>query len=122
MENEQALDLSAMLNSVLQNPEQMAQLQEMAAALGLGTPSPTNTQSDSPAAEAAPPTTAAQADLSSLLPMLKTTGGHKKAKPDQRTALLMALRPYLSDSRREMVDAIVNFSRLGSMLSTKRED
>ena len=121
MENEQSLDLGAMLNSVLQNPAQMAQLQEMASALGLGVPAQTNAAAESTVTEATPAPTA-QADLTTLLPMLKESSGHKKTKPDQRTALLMALRPYLSDNRREMIDAIVNFSRLGSMLSTRKEE
>ncbi|MBQ3126124.1 MAG: hypothetical protein IJC15_03555 [Clostridia bacterium] len=103
MDNEQIPDLSAMLNSVLQNPEQMAQLQEMASSLGLTVPAPAEETAD-----AAPPPPA-------------ENRSQPKARPDKRTALLMALRPYLNDNRREMIDAIVNFSRLGSMLGGGKE-
>lgn len=41
----------------------------------------------------------------------------KKHKSDHRTALLLALKPYLSDGRREMIDYIVNLSRLGEILN-----
>lgn len=41
----------------------------------------------------------------------------KHKPPDHRTALLLALKPYLSDGRREMIDYIVNLSRLGDLLN-----
>ncbi len=42
--------------------------------------------------------------------------GAKKASPDKRTALLLALRPYLSESRREAIDYITRIGKLGDML------
>ena len=115
MANEPIPDLSAMLNGILQDPAQMARLQEMAVSLGLTAPTASADAANAPTAASAdspvPPT-----DLPVGLPSLLGGSVPSKHRPDQRTALLMALRPYLSDSRREMIDAIVNFSRLGSML------
>ena len=46
----------------------------------------------------------------------EVSGAHKGA--DSRTALLCAIKPYLSDSRREAVDYIIKLSRLGEILKT----
>ncbi len=43
-------------------------------------------------------------------------GGAKKAPSDKRTALLLALRPYLSSSRCEAIDYITRIGKLGDML------
>ena len=50
----------------------------------------------------------------------KPAGAHpvpRRRSPDHRTALLLALKPYLNDGRREMIDYIVNLSRLGDILN-----
>ena len=44
------------------------------------------------------------------------TGGTKKAPPDKRTALLLALRPYLSESRCEAIDYITRLGKLSDLL------
>ena len=43
-------------------------------------------------------------------------GNAKKATPDKRTALLLALRPYLSPARCEAIDYITRIGKLGDML------
>ena len=40
----------------------------------------------------------------------------KKAPSDKRTALLLALRPYLSESRCEAIDYITRIGKLGDIL------
>ena len=42
------------------------------------------------------------------------TGGGKKDQ-DRRTALLLALRPYLSPRRREIVDYLIKMNKLGDV-------
>ena len=42
------------------------------------------------------------------------TGGEKKDQ-DRRTALLLALRPYLSPRRREIVDYLIKMNKLGDV-------
>jgi len=132
MDNEQTPSLETMLTALMQDPAKMAQLQGFASTLGLTSPAPAPAPSVEPPAAAesaeagettllssAPPLDpAAWESLSALLPLLSGSGSStpKKTGPNHRTALLQALRPYLSDGRREMIDAIVNFSRLGEML------
>ena len=57
--------------------------------------------------------------ISTIGPML--SDNHLKAeikgsREDHRYALLFALRPYLSDGRREMVDYVLKFGRIGDLL------
>ncbi len=124
MDNEQMPALESMLSTLMQDPAKMAQLQDIAATLGLTPPAPSAEPTDTEEAADPAPQPQASANLSALLPMLSGSGvgsAPKKTRPDHRTALLLALRPYLNDGRREMIDAIVNLSRLGEMLGPGKE-
>lgn len=46
----------------------------------------------------------------------KGTPSIKKAPPDKRTALLLALRPYLSESRCEAIDYITRLGKISDLL------
>lgn len=72
------------LSSVLSNPELMAKLPDIMAA---------------------------------LTPVLKGQSA-KKAPCDKRTALLLALRPYLSAGRCEAIDYITRIGKLGDVIKT----
>ena len=60
--------------------------------------------------------------MATLGPMLSEMGSSpvgkeiKGSREDHRYALLCALRPYLSDGRREMVDYVLKFGRIGDLL------
>ncbi|MBQ8397541.1 MAG: hypothetical protein IJX53_04995 [Clostridia bacterium] len=144
MANEQNPNLETMLGSLLSDPARMAQLQGIVSALGV-TGAPAEASSPGEPAEPAAqegqeehetqPASAAPApalnldpamlaNLSGLLPLFtggSAGGAPKKTGANHRTALLLALKPYLNDGRREMIDAIVNFSRLGDMLGPGKE-
>ena len=139
MENDQ---LSAMLGNVLSNPAIMAQLQGVLAGMGQNVPAPsTGREGDAPApaSEQTLPTAeeseglmanaALMSQLPAMLGMLTSLSGGQGGQSGQshaphsggksgthRTALLLALKPYLSEGRCEMIDAIVNLSRLGDLL------
>lgn len=137
MENDQ---LSAMLGNVLSNPAIMAQLQGVLAGMGQNPPPPAEAENAAapsppqaePAAEGSgtPMANAAlMAQLPAMLGMLTSLSGGKEEPNEpgkapraggkngaQRTALLLALKPYLNEGRCEMIDAIVNLSRLGDLL------
>ncbi len=134
MDNDQ---LSAMLGNVLSNPAIMAQLQGVLAGMGQNAPSPPpNGEENPPALEQAAPgaeasegmaaNAALMAQLPAMLGMLSSlpggqggqSGGHhpEGKGSNHRTALLLALKPYLNEGRCEMIDAIVNLSRLGDLL------
>ena len=59
----------------------------------------------------------ASPDASVSAAALKDTSVHGRGS-DSRTALLCAMKPYLSDDRRNAVDYIVKLSRLGEILKT----
>lgn len=92
------------LGAVLSNPELMAKLPQIMAMLRpmmeqqTAAPPP---QSGNEGAET--PATA-----SPIVPLKKTT--------DNRSALLLALKPFLSEDRRNAVDAMLRLSTLGDVL------
>ena len=51
----------------------------------------------------------------SLIGSLGESPAHKKS-PDKREALLIALRPYLSDRRRTMVDYLIKMNKISDLL------
>ena len=53
--------------------------------------------------------------MAALSPAL-TEGAAPKKPPDKRTALLSALRPYLSESRREVIDYMTCLETLGHLI------
>ncbi len=53
--------------------------------------------------------------MTALTPVLKGQGA-KKPPPDKRTALLLALRPYLSPGRCEAIDYITRIGKLGDVI------
>ncbi|MBR7184415.1 MAG: hypothetical protein IKD37_02280 [Clostridia bacterium] len=137
MAADQSPDLSAMMRSVLEDPARMAQLQGIISALGGNDAAGTDAAVSEPTAEppaegndttAAAPTVSpdllssllSSPELLSRMPALLSGAGKPSGKPgapDHRTALLLALKPYLSDNRRQMIDSIVNLSRLGNLLN-----
>lgn len=58
--------------------------------------------------------------VSALAPLLAddhfSQGKGAPAQSDHKTALLYALRPYLSPERREIIDYILKFSKLGELI------
>ena len=54
----------------------------------------------------------------SASPVTKENAPHGKSGEDSRTALLCAMKPYLSEERRNAVDYIVKLSRLSEILKT----
>ncbi len=145
MANDGMPDLGTMLGEVMRDPEKMAQLRGIMTALSGGNPPDAVPEqgNTAPAAEEKRETEAEDtaeavslpsnamlgsllsnpALLSALPSLLSTLGASPHApsspggrRPDHRTALLLALKPYLSDGRRQMIDYIVNISRLGDQL------
>lgn len=92
------------LGAVLSNPELMAKLPQIMAMLRpmmeqqIAAPPP---QSGNEGAET-------PASASPIAPLKKTT--------DNRSALLLALKPFLSEDRRNAIDAMLRLSTLGDVL------
>ncbi len=113
-------DLFGKMQDLLKDPESMKQISELAQMLQ----SETNAASAPPAADSC---SEAAADDSGGFPfdpmMLMKLGEmlNSSQKPDENTALLMALRPHLKEERRSKVDRAVKLLRLMSIWSTLKE-
>lgn len=90
------------LGAVLSNPELMAKLPQVMAMLRPMMEQATAGGASAPA-ESAPTA-------------LQTSGGVQKKPADNRSALLLALKPFLSEDRRNAVDAMLRLSALGDVL------
>lgn len=134
------LDLS-MLSGLLSDPEVMSKVTGVLSSL-----STSGGKEETPAAPTSTPTSAPPAsdDISSKLlsvmenkeimsklpdvmaamgPLLSgggggKGGGGKKSECDKRTALLLALKPYMSPRRREAIDYIIRLNKLGDVIKT----
>lgn len=89
------------LGAVLSNPELLAKLPQVMAMLR-------PMMEQSAAQTAAPPADAPAVPASAP--------AAEKKPPDNRTALLLALKPFLSEDRRNAVDAMLRISALGDVL------
>ena len=116
-------DLSAAIRDLLQDPQSMAQIQNLAQSLGLNdtAPAPSAVQNPLqallPAAAAAPPNT--DPTLSALIravPLLQKAG-----EEDDASRLLTALRPLLSESRQKKLDDAGRILKLLHLLPLLRE-
>ncbi len=98
------------LSSLLSNPEMLAKLPSLLSSvkpiidmLGIGSQ-----------ASASVPASAAT-DIQSSVAALPSS---RAASADSRTALLCAMKPYLSHERQNAIDYIVKLSKLGDILKT----
>lgn len=128
------------LNRLLSNPDAMAQIMQMAQALGGGQDSaqqekkpPANEAADVFSGKAFSDTTPlSQSDpvtslfsdpalLMKLLPLVQELSGHRDSNA---RALLYALRPYLKTARQEKIERALQFARLfcvGKRFLSERE-
>lgn len=94
-------ELSEQLGRILSDPAQMAQIESLAASLGLGSPS----AGEEPSSPAAAPEAAA---LGKLLPLLAEQSGRE-------AQLFAALRPYLSEENQRRVDRAIRAAKLSRL-------
>lgn len=108
-------DLSQTLTGILSDPASVERLKSMAQSLlGGGEP---NTAPDAPAAQTGLAGLAAGLSPDDLSTMTKVMGLLRSAPgEDQRTRLLVALRPYVPAPRQERIDRAVKLLQLVSVL------
>jgi len=112
------------LNSLLSNPDAMAQIMQLAQSIGGGqeTTAPPPTPPPQPAQAPPPPSGGGSGDLLSsltggldpallirLMPLIQELGGGKNSNASQ---LLYALRPYLKPDRQDKVERALQLARL----------
>lgn len=105
-------NLSEKLAGILNDPESLERIKKMAEGL-LGEKEP----------EPEPPSSAGGGfpDVSELAGMMKVLSGLKNTGEDDRTRLLLALRPHLSEPRQQKVDTAVKILRVIDLLPALRE-
>ena len=117
LEDNQALsglDLSSLIDTISKNPELINVAKSM-----LASPQKSSSAEASSKEENESETksiTAGLSDLSSILSSLRLTDSNGHCR--DRDALLKALRPYLSSSRRETLDRILSIEKLGTVLAS----
>ncbi len=115
------------LSALLGNEDFLARLApvlETLKASGITAPSTNHEEPPDPPAVEASAQPALPPELMAKLPELVSTlapvlhGGQSPKKPthDKRTALLLALRPYLSENRCEAIDYITRIGKLGDVI------
>ena len=115
-------NFSAALNGILGNPEMMSMISSMAQKLKSdGLPSQSDEMSSAPAAEIAQKSdTVSQLKLpdtiGALAPLLNGDFSKASKAENDRACLLRALKPYMSDGRREAIEYIIKFSILSDVL------
>lgn len=123
-------DLSEKLDSILSNPEMMAQIKRLADTMTSGTAAPKEdaalTEETMTAANIAPkkdggePPAQGARDITDVLSTLTALSGERRGKRGggniaHGRALLLALKPYLDDKRCEKIDKLLRMMQLAEM-------
>ncbi|MBO5647136.1 MAG: hypothetical protein J6S59_08470 [Clostridia bacterium] len=113
-------DLSAVIQSLLQDPQSMAQIQSLAQSLGLNDTSAGSAPAESAAPSALLPQNAPDQHMMTMLmqaaPLLSAAN-----REDDATRLLSALRPLLGELRQKKLDEASRILKLLRLLPLLRE-
>ena len=106
--------LSSALNEIFSNPQMLSAISSMAQSLKSkeSTSSATQNENSSETPREVSPTVSDK--LPELLNMLSSNSS--SVRQSNRSELLCALKPYLSQSRSDAIDKIIRFSELSSVL------
>ena len=113
-------DFSSKLDKILSNPAMMAQIKSLADTMTedgeAKTPPPTEPTQAAPEPEpAAAPESPPQTDTPAAMPALFSPAPGMEKNIKNTRALLLALKPYLDDKRRDKIDKMLNMLRLAEM-------
>ena len=115
-------DLSAAIRDLLQDPQSMAQIQNLAQSLGLNDQSPAGTNTQNPL-QALLPAVSQPQNTDPMLSMLMRAAPllSKANEEDDASRLLTALRPLLSEPRQKKLDDAGRILKLLHLLPLLRE-
>ena len=103
-ETETKPDLSRLIGAIMEHPELIEQISHLADKTA--TQSEESEKKDAPAVEA-----------SARAPMPKA----QKTEENQRSKLLYALKPYLSEKRSKAIDSMLTFAEIFDMMKSKKQ-
>lgn len=104
-------DLSAKLSQILSDPESMSRVREMAESI----------LNEKPEPEPQKPDFTSLADIGEISQIMGLVSKLQSHNDDPRAALLTALKPHLSEAKREKVDTAVKILRLLDLLPLIKE-
>ena len=105
-------DLSGLIGTLLQNPSALASILGLLSGLGGDKEPPCPGNCPPPRPGDCPPPRPGDCPPPCPVP-------HKKGRCDERRALLMALRPFLSEGRRRAIDSILGVLEILELLENK---
>ena len=123
------MDLSALISSVLQNPE----ITGIISSMGMNDQKASDTSQNTPPKDkedslSIPPEIMAKlpqmmSALSGIsgLSQKESSSPSPQGKDAQRSALLKALRPYLSERRRSVIDGMLSLGGVAKVLGTLKD-
>ncbi len=108
------------LDEILGNPERLAKMVQAVKNINLGDDDvPAQSENDSKSDESTDKIAEKLPEIMSVMKMLGGTGGEKhggsKRENDRRICLLVALKPYLSPHRCEIIDYIIKMNNIGEI-------
>ena len=115
-------DLSAAIRDLMQDPQSMAQIQNLAQSLGLNDQTPAGTNTQNPL-QALLPVASQPQNTDPMLSMLMRAAPllTKANEEDDASRLLAALRPLLSEPRQKKLDDAGRILKLLHLLPLLRE-
>ena len=106
--------LSSALNEIFSNPQMLSAISSMAQSLKSKESASSATQNENSSETPRVVSPTANDKLPELLNMLSSNSSN--VRQSNRSELLCALKPYLSQSRSDAIDKIIRFSELSSVL------
>lgn len=112
-------ELEGALNRILEHPEILSAVASAFGKSSQEAPSSSDDSRSPPAQKAATDPSSSLGTLSSLAPLLSGLGKESKGSPDRedsRSCLLIALKPYVNEHRRQAIDTMLRFSQISELL------
>lgn len=113
-------DFSSKLDKILSNPAMMAQIKSLADTMtedgeAKASPPPPPAQAAAEPEQASAPEAPPQTETPAAMPALFSPAPGMEKNIKNTRALLLALKPYLDDKRKEKIDKMLNMLRLAEM-------
>ncbi len=112
------MDISEKLTEIMSDPEALKNLKQVADSLFSGGQEPATPEINSPIKPAGADDLFGGLDPAAIMSVI---GALKSDSNDDRARLLFALKPYLSEKRRERVDGAVKMLKVISVLPILKE-
>lgn len=114
-------DLAEKLSGILNDPESMAQVRKMAEGLLFANEEKSNSSQNNPLGEILGNSQPEGFDMPDVTAIMRVVNLLKQNGNDNRSGLLLALKPHLSEERQARVDRAVKILKLVSLMPILKE-